>query len=79
MSTCCNEKVLLETTIKTGESRKTVESVIKHQSRFIHSKIREGSFESIRVPYFGIFKAKLRSVQMLNFMQTLPKAVGGVS
>lgn len=60
--------------MKTGESKKLIESVLDHHSKFIATKIRSGGFEGVRVPYFGVFEAKLRSVQMMNFSKTLPKA-----
>lgn len=70
----CNERVITETIIETGESRKMIESVIGHQSKLIAGKIAEGGFESIRILHFGIFQAKLTSIQWKGFIQSLPKS-----
>lgn len=70
----CNEKAFAQTVINTGESRKTIEHVINHYSMFIADTIRAGGFESVRVPHFGIFQAKLKEIQMRNWLQTLPKS-----
>lgn len=75
----CNEKCLLEATAATGESRKLIEQVLDHQSRLVASKIKEGGFESVRIPYFGIFQAKLRSIQIKNYMKMLPKSTSNKS
>lgn len=73
MSTC-NQKVIAETVVNTGESQQTIESVLNHYSFFIAGKIKEGGFESVRIPHFGIFQAKLKEVQMRGFMKSLPKS-----
>lgn len=69
----CNDKAIIETIVNTGESRKMIESIIDHNSKLIADKIKEGGFESVRIPYFGIFRAKLKQIQMRNYVQMLPK------
>lgn len=70
----CNEKCLLETVAQTGESRKLVEQVIDHSSKIVADRIREGGFEAVRIPHFGIFRAKFKQIQFKNFDRALPKS-----
>lgn len=70
----CNDKCILETMAQTGESKKMIELVIGHNSNLIASKIKEGGFEAVRIPHFGIFQAKLKQIQMKNFLKALPRS-----
>ena len=69
----CNSKAIAETIVRTGESQKAVEHAVSFYSAFTAERIREGGFESVRFPHFGIFKAKLKEIQMRNFIRSLPK------
>lgn len=71
MSNKCNDRVVEETVAETGESKALVEHVINFQLNFIGRKIEEGSFESVRVPNFGVFRAKLKSVQWNHYMRSM--------
>lgn len=69
----CNEKVVLETMMTTGEAKKTIEHIISHYTKLIADKIEDGGFESVRIPYFGLFEAKHKELQWRAFYQSLPK------
>lgn len=69
----CNEKVLEEATARTGESQKMVSMVIDFAASFIAARIREGSLESVRIPRFGLFRAKLETVQYKAKRAAAPK------
>jgi hypothetical protein len=68
----CNPHVIAATIAATGESKAVIEHVIAFQLKFIADKIEEGSFESVRVPKFGVFRAKLKSVQWRSYMAAMP-------
>lgn len=49
-----------------GLPTSVVMEMMKSQFRFTSSVMKRGEFESIRLPYFGTFKAKPRRVQWFN-------------
>lgn len=76
----CNDKVLAETMAATGESIKTIQHIINFNSAFIAARVKEGALESVRVPRFGLFRAKLEVVQWRADRASWPKTtwrVGG--
>lgn len=67
----CNDKVTQDTMTTTGESKQVVEHAISFIFQFIATKIEEGSFETVKVPTFGSFRPKHRSVQQRDYMRAL--------
>tara|TARA_R100000700_G_scaffold35511_1_gene44143 strand:+ start:8158 stop:8388 length:231 start_codon:yes stop_codon:yes gene_type:complete len=45
---------------------KKVEEIINHQFRYAAKIIKEGNFETIRLPYFGKFSVKSERVKHIN-------------
>lgn len=69
----CNDKVMEDTIANTGESKALIDHVVKFQQDFIGRKMKEGSFESVRIEHFGLFRAKLKHIQWRDFMRSLPQ------
>jgi len=67
-----NEKVLVETAAKLDLPLKLVKDVVLNgQSKFTAFTMASNTFDGIRWPYFGVFKAKHKIVQVLNHMKGL--------
>ena len=43
-----------------------VEEIVYHQFKYVAKVIKDGDFESVRLPYFGKFHAKKTRVAYLN-------------
>ena len=43
-----------------------VEEIVNHQFKYIEKKMKEGKFESIRLPYFGKFSVNKKRVEYIN-------------
>lgn len=69
----CNKRVVVDTMAATGESKALIEHAAAFYFNFIANKIEEGSFEIIRVINFGSFRAKTKSIQMRDYMKSLPE------
>lgn len=63
----CNDKVLVETVAKTGEAESLVSEIVEWHSDFLAKIISTGAFEGVRVPGFGVFRAKLKNIQYRAF------------
>lgn len=73
MSESCNKQVVKETVTQTGESKALIEHVIGHYMGFTAGRIKEGAFESVRIPGFGTFRAKVKYVQWRSYFRSLPE------
>ena len=63
----CNEKCLSHTMMETGETAKTIRTVLEWNAEFIAGKIRTGSLESVRIPHFGIFRPKIKMIRAKGY------------
>tara|TARA_R110002020_G_scaffold102602_2_gene240816 strand:- start:2023 stop:2247 length:225 start_codon:yes stop_codon:yes gene_type:complete len=45
---------------------KKIEEIVNHQFKYIEKVMKEGKFESIRLPYFGKFSVKQKRVEYIN-------------
>lgn len=68
----CNERIVETTMAITGESKQLIQHAITFLQDFIIERMKEGSFESVRIQSFGTFKPKLKRVQWINHQKTLP-------
>lgn len=67
-----NDRVLAATAVKTNLPLKLVKDVILNgQSKFTAHTMASNTFDGIRWPYFGVFKAKHKIVQILQHMKGL--------
>jgi len=67
-----NDRLYLETARELDIPLKTVKDVILNgQSKFTAYTIASSTFDGVRWPYFGVFKAKHKVVQVYNYMQGL--------
>lgn len=69
----CNDRLRAETAQETGESVKTIDLIMEWQTAFIVRTIQTGTFEAIKVPAFGTFRAKLRQIQVKDYYRGMPK------
>jgi nucleoid DNA-binding protein len=54
------QELIEKLSIKYHLSKKEVQAIVDHQFRFTAKTITEGKFNSVRLPYFGIFKPDLK-------------------
>ena len=47
-------------------SLKKIEEIINHQFKYASKIIKDGNFETIRLPYFGKFSAKKERIKYIN-------------
>lgn len=67
-----NERLYLETARELDLPLKLVKDVVMNgQSKFTAHTISSNTFDGVRWPYFGVFKAKHKVVQVLNYMKGL--------
>jgi len=67
-----NDRMYLETAKELDLPIKLVKDVIVNgQSKFTAHVMASNTFDGIRWPYFGVFKAKHKVVQILNHMKGL--------
>lgn len=65
-----NERLYLEVSRELDIPLKTVKDVILNgQSKFTAFVMADNTFDGIRWPYFGVFKAKHKVVQVYNYMK----------
>jgi nucleoid DNA-binding protein len=46
-----------------------VQEAVRYQFQYVAEVMKEGNFESVRLPYFGIFKVKDGRLEHLNTNQ----------
>lgn len=73
MNTNCNDKVIQDTVTETGEGKALIQHVISHHTGFLAGKIKEGTFESMRILNFGLFRPKIREVQYKQLYKSMPE------
>lgn len=67
-----NERIYLEISRELNLPVKLIKDVvINGQSKFTAVTMANNTFDAVRWPYFGIFKAKHKVVQILNYMKGL--------
>jgi hypothetical protein len=67
-----NDRLYLEVARELDIPLKTVKDVvINGQSKFTAYTMASNTFDGVRWPYFGVFKAKHKVVQVYNHMQGL--------
>lgn len=65
----CNQVVLTEVARDLGLPLETVKQIIICQSEFTKEVMESNTFDSVRWPYFGVFKSKPKEVQMINHLK----------
>lgn len=69
----CNESVVKEVAKELGLTIKEVRELVSTQSEYVKYVMESGTFDSIRLPYLGIFKSKPKEVQMLEHLKGMTK------
>lgn len=69
----CNNQLLKEVALELGLPLETVKQMTIAQSEYIKQVIESGTFDSIRLPYLGVFKSKPKEIQMINHLQGMTK------
>lgn len=67
----CNPVVLREVCLELGLPIKDVKEIVDCQSEFTKMTIESNTFDNVRWPYLGIFKAKTKEIQMINYLKGL--------
>jgi hypothetical protein len=65
----CNTVILKEVANELGLPLETVKNMVNAQSEYTKLVIEQGSFDSVRWPYLGVFKSKPKEVQILSHLQ----------
>ena len=69
----CNKEVFKEVAEELGLTASEVEKVFNSQPKFTKKIMESNTFDGIRWPYLGVFKAKPKLVQFLSHLQGLNK------
>lgn len=69
-----NDSIMQEIANEQDLPLKLVKEIVTTQSKFTVEVIRSNMFDSIRWPYFGTFKAKVKQANVLNYMKGLTSA-----
>lgn len=67
----CNHEILTEVARELGLQFSDVKEMVNSQSLFTKQVIESNSFDGVRWPYFGVFKAKTKEVQIINHLKGL--------
>jgi len=65
----CNEACVQEVAKELGLPLKTVRAIIDSQFEYVKVTMESDSFDSVRLPYLGVFKSKPKEVQMINHLR----------
>lgn len=65
----CNATALSEVAQELGLELSFVKQIVATQSEYTSLVMSSNSFDSIRWPYFGVFKSKPKEVQMINHLK----------
>lgn len=60
------DKIYQDIADKLNITEKQVKKAVEHQFQFVHNTIKEGNFDAVRLPYFGVFKVKPRRLEHLR-------------
>lgn len=67
-----NEKIYKEVAKEYKVSPKQVEECVKIVGKFVADTIKKGAFESVKIPYFGTFQVKEKSLQWRLHRKVMP-------
>lgn len=67
----CNQPVLREVATELGLHVEIVKAIVSSQSYFTKQVMESNTFDSVRWPYFGVFKSKPKEVQILSHLRGL--------
>ena len=60
------DEIYAEIAKKLNVPKEEVKKAVKHQFWYVHNVIKEGNYESVRLPYFGIFKVNPNRLDILR-------------
>ena len=60
------EEIIEHLAYKYNLSVEEVEEIVNHQFKYIEKIMKDGKFETIRLPYFGKFSVKQKRVEYIN-------------
>lgn len=74
--TYCNEICIKEVAEELGLPINTVRRIVESQFGLVKEIMESGTFDSIRLPYLGVFKSKPKEVQIINHLRGLTEEQG---
>ena len=69
----CNEETIHAVSEELGLSLKETRELVKCQSEYTKKIMESNTFDGVRWPFFGVFKAKPKMVQIASHMRGLTK------
>lgn len=67
----CNQEVIAEVAKELGLPVLEVKDIVNSQSLFTKQVMESSTFDGVRWPYFGVFKAKPKEIQIINHLKGL--------
>ena len=62
-----DKKIIIQTlATKYNLPLKKIEEIVNHQFKFVESVMKKGDFDSVRLPYFGLFSVNPKRVKHLT-------------
>lgn len=65
----CNHMCIVEVAQELGLDIKVVKAIVDSQSEYTKVVMESNSFDSVRWPYFGVFRSKPKEIQMLSYLR----------
>ena len=69
----CNQEAIHAVAEELGLDLKITKELIKTQSEFTRKVMESNTFDGVRWPFFGVFKAKPKMVQIISHIKGLNK------
>lgn len=66
MSKKIKKEIIQQLATKHGIEVKEVEKIVSSQFRLVEKTMAEGNFEAVRLPFFGVFRAKPGRIKHVN-------------
>lgn len=67
----CNQEVMTKVAEELGLTLTEVKAIVNAQSAYTKNLMESSSFDGVRWPYLGVFKAKPKEVQVINHLKGL--------
>tara|TARA_R110002020_G_scaffold321254_3_gene537178 strand:- start:39 stop:269 length:231 start_codon:yes stop_codon:yes gene_type:complete len=72
-----DKKIIIQTlATKYNLPLKKIEEIVNHQFKFVEEVIKKGNFDSVRLPYFGLFSVNPKRVKHLTELKNKKNSNG---
>lgn len=69
----CNELCIKDVSEELGLSRVIIRGIVSSQFEYVKNMIESNTYDSVRLGYLGVFRCKVKEVQILNYLRGMTK------